>query len=319
MLGVALAPELILWLAVRNFSQARALLGYLVTHGGDEWTLVHAEFAVAGGMRVKSPESDEIEPDVDGSSLRKAVVSGQINEPPISKEELKSRSKSDGIVKFIALLQITWFGLQALFRAIQHLQVTALEIMTVAFFFLTVLIYGIWWNRPQGIEYPIIIKLQNADATGAEGSRGENVDTKSRGTTKRWFTDDKYAAWAEADEAFFMILAFIAPLFGAIHCLAWDAPFPTSKEALAWRICAVATTTLPFVDCALFLFAKLNVVRGSRYDGSMFERFLLTIPMALYAIARITLITLAFMSLRALPADAFQTIAWTNYVPNLGI
>ena len=319
MLGVALAPELILWLAVRNFSQARALLGYLVTHGGDEWTLVHAEFAVAGGMRVKSPESDEIEPDVDGSSLRKAVVSGQINEPPISKEELKSRSKSDGIVKFIALLQITWFGLQALFRAIQHLQVTALEIMTVAFFFLTVLIYGIWWNRPQGIEYPIIIKLQNADATGAEGSRGENVDTKSRGTTKRWFTDDKYAAWAEADEAFFMILAFIAPLFGAIHCLAWDAPFPTSKEALAWRICAVATTTLPFVDCALFLFAKLNVVRGSRYDGSMFERFLLIIPMALYAIARITLITLAFMSLRALPADAFQTIAWTNYVPNLGI
>lgn len=316
MLIAALVPEYILILAVDNFFQARSLLGHLVTHGGDEWTLVHAEFAVAGGIRVKNPDSDEIVPKCI-ESLRKAVESGQIKEPPVSEEELKSRSKSDGVVKLIALLQITWFGLQALFRAIQHLQVTPLEIMTVAFFVLAALIYAIWWNRPQDIEYPIIIKLQNAE-NRFETSQGLNFYTKSRGSTKVWFTDEKYDAWINEDRQTLIILAFIAPLFGAIHCLAWNASFPTSKEALAWRICAVATTSLPVVECVPFwLTSSLDVFENIMSEG--FVLFLNLILVFLYAIARITLITLAFMSLRALPADAFQTIAWTNYFPNLGV
>lgn len=318
MLVTALAPEYILRMAVEDFLRARVLLGQLVTHGGNEWTLVHAEFAFAGGIRVKNPESDEAKRDY-GESLRKAVELRQITEPPISKEELKSRSKSDGVVKLIALLQITWFGLQALFRAIQHLQVTALEIMTVAFFVLAVLIYAFWWNKPQDIEYPIIIKLQNADANGAKGSPDGNVGTKSRGDRAVLFTDKKYAAFVDDDWDIIMVLSFFAPLFGAIHCLAWDAPFPTPKEALAWRICAVATTSLPLVEIATIVLGKLDVVKRSGYEESMLEKFFLTTPLVLYAIARITHITLAFMSLRALPADAFQTIAWTNYVPNLGV
>ena len=318
MLLAALAPEFILYRAVDGFFRARVLLGQLVTHGGDEWTLVHAEFAVAGGIRVKNPGPDEIMPKRI-ESLTKAVESGQITEPPVSSEELKSRSKSDGVVKLIALLQITWFGLQALFRAIQHLQVTALEIMTVAFFVLAMLIYAIWWNRPQDIEYPIIITLQNEDANGTKGSREGNVGTKSRSNAELWFTDEKYQAFVDHGSHFFMIFAFIAPLFGAIHCLAWDAPFPTSQEALAWRICAVATTSLPLLECAIMFLTTLDVVMDSKYNGSALDTFVCVTPVALYAIARIALITLAFMSLRALPADAFQTIAWTNYVPNLGV
>ena len=315
MLLAALAPEYNLFMAVDNFFQARVLLGYLVTHGGDEWTLVHAEFAVAGGIRVKSPESDEIMPKRI-ESLRKAVESGQINEPTISEDKLRSRSKSDGVVKLIALLQITWFGLQALFRAIQHLQVTALEIMTVAFFVMAVLIYAFRWNRPQDIEYPIIIKLQNAE-TRVEASQGLNVDTKSRGGTKAWFTDEKYEAWLDWDIVIIPVL--IAPLFGAIHCLAWNGPFPTAREALAWRICAVVTTSLPLLEIAIFFVGVSDVVSGTRYNDSTLEGWIICTPIVLYAIARITLITLAFMSLRALPADAFQTIAWTNYIPNLGV
>lgn len=307
MFVAALAPEWILQEAVVDFFEARVLLGRLLIHGGDEWTLVHAEFAVAGGLRIKNPESDDMEPDEEWSSLIRAVESGQITEPPISKEELKSRSKSDGIVKLIALLQITWFGLQALFRAIQHLQVTALEIMTVAFFVLAVLIYAFYWNRPQDIEYPIIITLQNEDANQFKGSREGNVSTLN---TKVWFTNKKYKALVDDGWHSLAILVLIGPIFGAIHCLAWDAPFPTSKEALAWRICAVATTSLPLLQSVVILFSNQD-------DGGSSIPPL--IPAALYVVARITLITLAFMSLRALPADAFKTIAWTNYVPNLGV
>ena len=314
MLLAALMPELILALAVEDFFQARSLLGRLVAHSGDEWALVHAEFAVAGGIRLKSPESDEIMPNRI-ESLRKAVVSGQIKEPPISQEELKSRSKSDGVVKLIALLQITWFGLQALFRAIQHLQVTPLEIMTVAFLVLAMLIYAIWWNRPQDIEYPIIITLQNAE-NGFETSQRLNVDMKSRGGTKRWFTDEKNVASGERDGFIVSIFVFIAPLFGAMHCLAWNATFPTSNEALAWRICAVATTSLPLLLSAISMIIISSVLDEVWEDVLSDTVFFL---LCLYAIARITLITLAFMSLRALPADAFQTITWTKYMPNLGV
>ena len=310
MLWAALAPEIILANAVEDFYQARSLLGHLMTHGGDEWTLVHAEFAVAGGIRVKSPDSDEITPKRI-ESLRKAVESGQIKEPPIPKEELKSRSKSDGVVKLIALLQITWFSLQALFRAIQHLQVTPLEIMTVAFFVLAVLIYAIWWNRPQDIEYPIIVKLQNAEVKQGETSQGVNVNTKRSRSRQLWFTDEKHF---DVGYAVIAVLILIAPLFGAIHCLAWNAPFPTSKEKLAWRICAVAATSLPLLWFAILLAMEFFPKTRNRESQDIF-----VILISLYAIARITLITLAFMSLRALPADAFQTIAWTNYFPNLAV
>ena len=36
----------------------------------------------------------------------------------------------------------------------------------------------------------------------------------------------------------------------------------------------------------------------------------------LYIVGRIAIIVLAFMSLRALPADAFQTVDWNNYFPH---
>ena len=318
MFFAALVPELILWEAVENFFEARALLGHLLTHGGNEWTLVHAEFAIAGGIRVESAGSGETKRD-HVEFLRKAVESGQVTEPPISGEELKSRSKNDGVVKLIALLQITWFGLQALFRAIQHLQVTALEIMTVAFFVLAVLIYAFYWNRPQDIEYPIIIILQNVDTNGIKESPSGDVGTKSRGATKVWFTDKKYQTIFHSNWEIIVFYVFIAPLFGAIHCLAWDAPFPTSKEALAWRICAVATTSLPLVESALLLLRNWYVVQDSIYEEPFLVTIVIMTPMVLYIIARITLITLAFISLRALPADAFRTIAWTNYIPNLGV
>ncbi|KAK0510559.1 hypothetical protein JMJ35_006991 [Cladonia borealis] len=314
MLLAALVPELILAMAVEDFLQARSLLGHLVTHGGDEWTLVHAEFAVAGGIRVKSPETDKIMPKRI-EALRKAVESGQIKEPPISKEELKSRSKSDGVVKLIVLLQITWFGLQALFRAIQHLQVTPLEIMTVAFFVLAVLIYAIWWNQPQDIEYPIIITLQNA-GNRIETSKGVNVGTKTDGGRKAWYLNEKRARWFE-DSGFYLVLV-IAPMFGAIHCLAWNAPFPTSEETLAWRVCAVATTGLPILAVAIVSASFLFETHIAEQDMDNLIGIISAISLFLYASARITLITLAFTSLRALPADAFQSIAWTNYFPNLG-
>jgi hypothetical protein len=49
-----------------------------------------------------------------------------------------------------------------------------------------------------------------------------------------------------------MTLAFGAvvggTLFGGLHCLAWNINFPTSGEALAWRICSVMTSAQPLLS-----------------------------------------------------------------------
>ena len=76
-------------------------------------------------------------------SLREALQSGEIRQPPILEEELRSRSKSDWIIKLVVICQITWFALQALFRVIQHVQVTAHEVMTMAFVICSFVIYGL--------------------------------------------------------------------------------------------------------------------------------------------------------------------------------
>ena len=108
---------------------AQKLSRHRVAHRGEEWTITHAQFAVAGSIRLRNVHGNLV-PNRQ-RSLREAIQSGGIREPPISEEELRSRSKSDWIIKLVVICQIAWFALRALFRAIQHVQVTALEIMTV--------------------------------------------------------------------------------------------------------------------------------------------------------------------------------------------
>ncbi|KAG6860071.1 hypothetical protein C0995_016212 [Termitomyces sp. Mi166 len=75
----------------------------------------------------------------------------------ISKEEIMDKSKGDILTKCLVLVQVTWFILQVLARAIQHLAISELEIVTLAFALLNLVIYFCWWNKPLDVNYPIQI------------------------------------------------------------------------------------------------------------------------------------------------------------------
>lgn len=90
-----------------------------------------------------------------------------------------------------------------------------------------------------------------------------------------------------------------------------NSTFPTSKERLAWRVCSAATIALPPVIISLVLPSDFL---GSNQADWMIEPALY-LTTALYALGRITLIVLALISLRALPADAFQIVNWNNHFP----
>ena len=316
MLLAAAAPEWILMVSAENFFVARDLLKNVVKQGNQKWTLTHMQFAVAGGFWIRTPEGDR--PDYSLDDLWAHIQNKSIDGPPIAEEELQARGKSDLVVKLIALLQIIWFVIQTLLRATQHHQITALEIMTVAFVFCSAFIYGFALHQPQDVLYPVVLETRNVAPTtddttperfpGNSTQEGEDVGLLIRRLerVRSGLASTYVRGWATKN-----VPDILFPLFGcgfgALHCLAWNSPFPTSKERLAWRVCSVTTTVFPALQ---FL---LNYRRNlSRHLISM-AFFLGIVP---YIVGRVTNIVLAFTALRALPADAFQTVMWTNYFPH---
>ncbi|KIK53942.1 hypothetical protein GYMLUDRAFT_49114 [Collybiopsis luxurians FD-317 M1] len=81
----------------------------------------------------------------------------------IPEAEIKDRSHSDGFSKLIAVMQTTWFVVQLLARWIEGLPVTELEVMTLAFAAMNVLIYFFWWDKPQGVGCPVRIVPKSVD------------------------------------------------------------------------------------------------------------------------------------------------------------
>ena len=307
MLVAVLAPEFFLVTAFENYFTARVLLKDLVQYGSSEWTLTHTQFVCVEGFYIHGPQQQKEErctPQV----LQSLAKSGRLTAPSISEEELRSRGKTDEIVKLIAVLQITWFALQILFRAIQHLNITPLETMTIAYIFCSLFTYGLCWSVPQGIEYPISVEVRIAQSVkeriGAQSSSNSPLIS--------WIGRNRY----EAIEGWtFAILLIFGPVFGAVHCLAWNLPFPTPGERLAWRICSVTTASLPIVLALLFIYITKDEEQF-KSDTMNCVELLEAFGILLYAIGRITIIVLAFTALRALPADTYQTLDWNNYLPH---
>ena len=332
MLIAATAPEFVVLLAASKFFKARDLSKHLHSQGHHTWTLVHTHFVYANGFRTRTPLGEES--NCEPGRLRALIEHRDIDGPPISEDELKSRGKSDLAIKLIAVAQIIWFVVQTVVRAIEHFETTPLEIMTVAFVFCSVFIYGFSLNRPQDVEYPLLLEVSDAallksgkasiadaktsttddakrnrrstTSTPEEGGEASDTHVLSNGARTAAEID---SGWAEVPEFLFGVFGCG---FGALHCLAWNSQFPTLKEQLAWRICSATTTAVPAL---VVLLEKLPDL-GNVILLDMLMPYLNFLMVSVYVSGRITLIVLAFMSLRALPADAFRTIDWNSYLPH---
>lgn len=155
-----LAPEAILIFSLQSYVDARNAVLELQQFGGPQWTMVHAQFLMGEGFKVIEQDSTS-DPEYDPVKFRQLVRWGVVDSPPVSSDELQSRSKSDWLVKVIAILQILYFASQTVFRALQHIQVTPLEILVVSFIFCSLLSYTFNWSTPQDVEYPIIVRLRS--------------------------------------------------------------------------------------------------------------------------------------------------------------
>lgn len=119
-------------------------------------------------------------------------------------------------------------------------------------------------------------------------------------------------------------------VFGAIHCIAWSFQFSSRTEQILWRLSAVIIVGLPF--SLLVIGAPISQIwpEGIPFRRrNIFERvfaelvtyvIIIGFPILagmVYVAARVTVLVLAFVTLRALPPDAYKTVQWAILVPHL--
>ena len=110
----------------------------------------------------------------------------------------------------------------------------------------------------------------------------------------------------------------VAVVFGAIHCIPWSFHFATLQQQWLWRISAVLVLGVPisFIASGCLWPTRENKPTWMKvYETLM---FLIVITMIfLYFLARIVLLVLPFVTLRALPPGAYIQLNWISFLPHI--
>ncbi|KAF8641422.1 hypothetical protein AX16_009980 [Volvariella volvacea WC 439] len=149
------------------------------------WTRTHGFFVQMGGLvRVRDNSTYDILPErVRGG--RKMI--NQYKIPRISEREIKDHGKGDLLAKAIVVIQATWFVAQCIARHVKGLVVTEIELVTLAFATLNVITYGLWWDKPLNVEYPLYFDEEGRRVDGLEEKNVESWHREAWGNMKGYF------------------------------------------------------------------------------------------------------------------------------------
>ncbi|KAL8946920.1 MAG: hypothetical protein Q9222_006745 [Ikaeria aurantiellina] len=126
--------------------------------------MTHAFFAIMGGLAcaTMSPDDTFLPLPQDRATLTPEGILCLIANTPeaiplITEEQIKDKSKADGLKKTLVCAQATWFCVQCITRLAQSLPVSLLEINTFAHALCTLVIYLLWWHKPLDVQEPTLI------------------------------------------------------------------------------------------------------------------------------------------------------------------
>ncbi|KAJ6533588.1 hypothetical protein B0H19DRAFT_1272237 [Mycena capillaripes] len=332
MLVAIIAPELMVGFAVRQF--------FTAWWYSKEYNIskTHGFFISMGGFVSRTGHHPITTPE--------QLQDITIYLTAVDTEDIKDKSKGDTFSKGVAFLQGLWFITQCLARVRQNLPITELEVATLAFSVVNLLIWALWWNKPLDVERPILVGLQESSEMPNNVPLDNQVASLLRGKinllkgdAKLWqagfwdritgaltgaysdFEPTLYNSvpsfWSSGDSEQdndpypFVIECLVGTVFGAIHCAAWNADFPSIQEMWMWRSCSVLVATVPVI----FLLALLVVAATDGLDYRLTVAVLILTP--IYIIARLFLIVLPFVALRAPLPDMLMDVDWSVYIPHL--
>ncbi|KAF7369961.1 hypothetical protein MSAN_00625900 [Mycena sanguinolenta] len=187
-----------------------------------------------------------------GLELQKAIQS-------VKEKDITDKSKGDALSKGVVLLQGLWFTVQCVARAHQRLAITQLEVATLAFAVVNIFIWLLWWNKPLDVQQPIVVgPPTQPDSQATTLPVQLSHSGRFLGATIG-YPDDEYkplssvsvpSFWSMENQSnheagAFILLALVGTMFGAVHCAAWNAVFPTGREMWIWRVSSLMITVLP--------------------------------------------------------------------------
>ena len=113
-------------------------------------------------------------------------------------------------------------------------------------------------------------------------------------------------------EAFYICMSVVGGVFGGIHCVGWFFNFPSSAEAMLWRVSSAVLTVVAFLS-PIILFFMAFLFRVQKY----FAVAVSTIIILVYVVSRLLLIVEAFISLRHLTPGMLALVKWTSFLPHI--
>lgn len=115
-------------------------------------------------------------------------------------------------------------------------------------------------------------------------------------------------------------------IYGGLHLVAWNAPFPSELEMILWRCSGVILAASGYIPLLFALYRKVNVGRWSRQHHhwrltklewvsrwfcGWILRGLVSLSCLLYGATRVYLVTECFINIAHLPDSVFDVPSWS--------
>ena len=288
-----------------------------------KWTLTHQFFLDMGGVCLKSKSGTHAQ--IGAAEVIRAVKTRQTDNQKtengsdwtlelenITEDQIKDLAKSDALTKFIACGQALWLVTQVVSRLCQRQAITLLEVSTCAYVSCALSSYAAWWKKPQGCMIPITITCSDeeiskvvCDPMKSEYYHETKILEEFIWAGRHWLDPGE-----DDDRKITLLLGLCPALFGAIHVASWHITLPSDVELWMWRASSIYCSIAGVITSMIGLYAD-------EYIDIYVCLFLEGVLVIIYVILRVYMIVEVFLSLRALPRSAFESVQWSSFLPHI--
>jgi len=248
-----------------------------------------------GGYALQTDQATQI--CINPEDMLRLLQEGKIAMPTLEDEDIDDRSKANWFTKSISLIQVSWFILQLLARAIEQKPITTLELYTLGIVTCAILIYGSNWHKPFDVQRPVVLNEIETEHTHLEKiSRIGLLSHQSDGLL--------------TDQMSIALISLICIAFSGPHLLGWNFDFSSTVEQWLWRAGSIGCFVLPILLALLLIYPEFPTLPTND--------LCFVILFVLYILVRVALFVEMFVSLRSVPAGVYQTPRWSNYIPSFG-
>ena len=96
-----------------------------------------------------------------------------------TKAEIRDRGKRHWLSKSLVLFQTSWFVLQCIARAREHLPITHFEIVTLAYTAINFVTFIFWWDKPLNVDRPIRVFRKQTQSHETQTSETQLYETQA--------------------------------------------------------------------------------------------------------------------------------------------